>query len=635
MKKVSLVVMEKYREAALEKLRELGVLHLESRNGVSETLSKLLEQKNRADAALGILRNYTALAAAAVPKTSAADAGRGTGAAGGDDFYNADAVMTDDFPHDPADKVLALVDDRKNIQEQLSADVKELNRVEKWGDFNPADLEALKAAGVTLIPYELTRKSYENLGESSQVIVLSKDKSLVYCLAVGAPVHGEMPFTLPARSLTDIKRGIKEKKWTLGTIEKQLIALVPQADAIKRKRTEILEAIEFESARVNMQSIGDEDGPSELAVTCLRGYVPQDLTGVVKRGATENGWALLIDEPEDTDNPPTLLKDNFFARIIHPLFTFLGTIPGYREYDVSFSYLVSFAIFFAMIFGDAAYGSLLMLIAVILMIKYKAKSGRIPDAVWLLTLLSGATMVWGTINGAWFATPLDKLPGFLRALVIPPFDPALCGDKGVQANVQFLCFSIGIIHLVYAHLKNIKRALPSLTAVAQLGWLGMMVGLYFLVLNMLLGQAMPVFAVPLIGSGLGLYFIFVKQEGGNFFANIGKAFADFLSIFLSAVSSFADIISYIRLFAVGLAGAAIASSFNDMGLGMPSLALKITAGVLILVFGHGLNLAMNTLSVVVHGIRLNLLEYAGHLGLEWSGYSYKPFACKTKETDKK
>ncbi|GHV76864.1 V-type ATP synthase subunit I [Spirochaetia bacterium] len=646
MKKVSLVVMEKYREASLERLRELGVLHLESHNGVSETLSKLLEQKGRIEAALGILRNYEAIAAAPVAPASATHKRRKTDIADGDDSYNAEAVVTDGFPQDPADRALALVDDRKSIQEQLAQDIKELNRVEKWGDFSPADFEALKEAGVTLIPYELTRKSYESLGESSPVLVLSKGKTLVYCLAFGGALPGEIPFALPARSVTDIKRGIKEKQWTLGNIEKQLTALVAETGAIKKKQTETLEAIEFESARVNMQSIDDEEVPGALAVTYLTGFVPADLAGVVKRGAVENGWALMIDEPEDTDNPPTLLKNNPFARIIKPLFDFLGTLPGYREYDISFSYLLFFALFFAMIFGDAAYGSLLFVIAIILGISNKKKSGKVPDAVWLLTLLSGCTIAWGTINGAWFAMPQDKLPHFLRALVIPPFDSALNSAKQVQANVQFLCFSIGIVHLAYAHIKNIRKALPSLVAVAQFGWLCMMAGLYFLVLFMLLGEAvtlpfigkvvpLPPFVVPLIGGGLGLYFIFVKQTGGNFFANIGKGLADFLSTFLSAVSSFADIISYIRLFAVGLAGAAIAESFNNMGLGIPGLALRFTAGVLILIFGHGLNMMMNVLSVVVHGVRLNLLEYAGHLGLEWSGYSYAPFARKAKEQDKK
>jgi V/A-type H+-transporting ATPase subunit I len=165
----------------------------------------------------------------------------------------------------------------------------------------------------------------------------------------------------------------------------------------------------------------------------------------------------------------------------------------------------------------------------------------------------------------------------------------------------------------------------------------MMIGLYFLVLYMILQVALPGFATYFIGAGLVLYFVFTEQKGGNFFANIGKAFANFLPTFLNAVSSFADIISYIRLFAVGLAGSAIANSFNSMAFGVgvegsaAAVCLKILAAIFILVFGHSLNIVMNALSVIVHGVRLNLLEYAGnHLGMEWSGYAYTPFKVSNK-----
>jgi V/A-type H+-transporting ATPase subunit I len=529
------------------------------------------------------------------------------------------------------DRVLELVDQRKSLQEQLAQEKKEANRIEKWGDFNPADLAALKAQGITLIPYELARKAYETLGDSGRVLTLSRDKFLVYCVAVGEPLPDETPLMLPERSLGDLNRAIEEKQLILAAIEKQLSALVARTGAIQRIRAETVEQIEFESAHADMELAEGVENDA-LTVSYLTGFVPQEAVGVVKRGAAENGWALLISDPEEEERPPTLLKNNRFARLIEPLFKFLGTIPGYHEYDISFSYLLSFCLFFAMIFGDAAYGSLLLIVSLVLAGSFRKKSGKVPDAVWLLTLLSSCTVVWGALNGSWFAMPLDKLPGFLRILVIPPFDPTI---SDTQANVQYLCFSVGILQLAYAHIKNIKRALPSLTAVAQLGWLVMMIGLYFLVLTMLLRKELPFFAVPCIGGGLGLYFIFNKQEGGNFLVNIARSFADFLSTFLSAVSAFADIISYIRLFAVGLAGAAIAQAFNDMGMGMPNLVLRLTAGVLILVFGHGLNMIMNVLSVVVHGVRLNLLEYAGHLGLEWSGYSYAPFALKKKDSDQK
>jgi V/A-type H+-transporting ATPase subunit I len=267
--------------------------------------------------------------------------------------------------------------------------------------------------------------------------------------------------------------------------------------------------------------------------------------------------------------------------------------------------------------------------------------------------------VWGSITGSWFGISAEYLPPFLRSLIIPLFNnsgplaqfpPVLqklfnlprevpAGELKTRWNIQFLCFTVAAIQLVWARGKNIRKLLPSLTALAQAGWLAMMVGLYFLVLFMLLGVALPPFAVWFIGGGLAFYFIFAEQNGGNFLVNIGKSFSNFLSIFLNAVGSFADIISYIRLFAVGLAGSIIAQSVNSMAI--PSegfggfgagFVLRLTAALLILVFGHTLNFAMNALSVVVHGVRLNLLEYAGnHLGMEWSGYAYNPFASKQKK----
>jgi V/A-type H+-transporting ATPase subunit I len=631
MKKASLVVMEKYRAASLEKLRELGVVHLESLNLSSEGLSKLLEQKARIELALGILRNYKAPEEDSEPEIPY---GRRKEDRRRDDeaFYSAEAVNRPEVP-DPVDQVLALVEERKRIQERLAVDAKEQSRIEKWGDFDPADLADLKDRGVVLIPYELPRRVYEALGET-RVVVLSREKSIVSCVVLDEAVPGENPLVLPGKSLSEIRRGIAEMQDTLATIEGRLARLSSREASIRNKLEKVIEEIEFESARVNMERV--EGISDELTVCWLRGYIPYDQVGVLKRGAAENGWALMLDDPDEGDNPPTLVRNNAFVRLIQPLFNLLGTTPGYREYDISLSYLLFFSLFFAMIFGDAGYGSILFLGALLLGVRSKAKSGKVPDGVLLMGLLSFTTILWGSITGAWFAAPLEKLPAFLRALVIPPFrpdpslDPKAAADL-VQRNIKHLCFIVGAGQIVLAHLKNVKKEFPSLTAIAQLGWLCMVVGLYFLVLNLVLDKdafPVPPFALYLIGGGLGAFFIFSNQRGGNFFKNVLSSLANFLPTFLNSVSSFSDIISYIRLFAVGLAGAAIAGSFNSMAFGLPAGPVRIIAGGLILLFGHGLNLAMNALSVVVHGVRLNLLEYAGHLGIEWSGHKYSPFALK-------
>jgi V/A-type H+-transporting ATPase subunit I len=134
----------------------------------------------------------------------------------------------------------------------------------------------------------------------------------------------------------------------------------------------------------------------------------------------------------------------------------------------------------------------------------------------------------------------------------------------------------------------------------------------------------PVHASWMIGCGLSFIIIFSRQEG-RFFHGVAMGLANLLTTFLSSISAFADIISYIRLFAVGLAGIEIAKSFNGIAAGLGTNVGGLIIGGVILLFGHALNMVMGALSVIVHGVRLNMLEFSGHLGMEWSGKPYKPF----------
>lgn len=612
MKKVSLVVMNHDREASLQKLRELGVVHLEKKTVESEKLQEFLEQKNNAVKALGLLDSFKTKKKGAVPVSEHQNTA-----------YSAEALT---------EKVLTLAEDKKSAQDSLASDMREYSRIMEWGNFDPAAFAELAEKGVRLIPYELSRLAYENLNKETRLIVLSKDKNSVKCLVLDEALSDQAPFILPEQSLNELEKKIQDRQLLIASIEKKIRDLSVHIPILEKRIAELLKKIEFETAKESMEFT--EEGPENLQVAWLCGYVPHFHAGQLKRAAAENAWAVLIDDVDEADNPPTLVKNNALVRIIKPIFNLLGTVPGYREYDISLSFLIFFALFFAMIFGDAGYGLLLLGVSLFFGFKARARSGSVPDIFLLLTLLSGSTIVWGAINGTWFAIPIETLPPFLQALVIPPFypDPGMDPKEAsniVQQNIKHFCFIVAAVQLVLAHVKNIRKALPSLTAFAELGWLALTIGFYYLVLNLVLDpEAFPIpsFALYLMGGGLLMYFVFAEQNGGNFFKNILKGFANFLPTFLNAVSGFSDIISYIRLFAVGLAGYAIAESFNGMAMGAAGNILGMIAAVLILVLGHGLNLAMNALSVVVHGVRLNMLEYSGRLGMEWSGVKYAPFA---------
>jgi V/A-type H+-transporting ATPase subunit I len=641
MKKVSIITIDNNIEESLEKLGSLGVVHIEKKDVSSEKLVLLLENKKKLEKAEQIIISFA-------PKKQSA--------------WQKDGEV----PKDIAATVLSLYDKRKELQEQIIKNSREISRIEAWGDFD-LDLyqEISKACGM-LYPYELTAKSYAKIGDETKILVLKKTKTKVFCFSVGKPLDGEVQFALPNVSLHKLKKTNEIFLKEIYTIEENFSKMTYLLKKIKEVFLQEESKIEFEMARAGREIIDREiieekqAKPNDkiLKIAFLQGYIPITKLQILQNGASEAGLALYVTDPEEGDRPPVLIKNNAFIEMTKPLFSFLGTIPGYNEYDIGPSFLIFFCIFFAMIFGDAAYGTIIFITIAFIGFYIKAKTGKIPDAINLFALLSISTIVWGAINGSWFAMPQDKLPGILKALIIPQFKNTgplfldffknfLGLTEGYQPsnvaqwNVQFLCFGVAVIQLVYSHIKNIKRLINGNTkavAVSQAGWLVMMIGLYFLVLFMLLKIKLPAFTMYLIGGGLGAYFVFANQTGGNVFLNIGKSFANILPTFLNVVGSFADIISYIRLFAVGLAGSSIAQSFNSMSglekilegnFSVGQFSIKIFGALLILILGHGLNMMMNVLSVIVHGIRLNLLEYAGnHLGMEWSGYSYKPFVLK-------
>jgi len=640
MKKVSLVVMERDCETFLKKLREVGVIHLQRKRVLSEHLGRLLVKQELNRKAMGVLRRYT------VKKGSSAPIASGIS-----------------IKPDMAAYIFGLVDRKEVLQKQLAYLEKEKRRVEDWGDFEPHDFSFLSHHGVVLFLYQISLYSLKRVPNEAKLIILSQDKNWAKVLSVGEEIPGLVPFRLPSNSLASMDRRINAVRDHIAGIETELENLAYNKKAVEESMSGLSEDIEFETARAGMDTMKDES--SRIAISWLSGFVPSEKVDLVINAAKENGWTLIWNDPTHADHPPTILRNKPAVRIIQPLFSMLGTIPGYWEYDVSLSYMIFLSLFFAMIFGDAGYGALLLLAGIVIGLLFKKKSstagspGTFPDAAKLIMLFASCTMVWGAITGSWFAIPVQNLPFVLRSIILPPFNgtgpvaefplflqsifnlpPEVpVDDLKTKWNIQFLCFTVGMVQLISARSMNIKKQLPSLAAVAQLGWILALAGIYFLVLYMLLKMPPPFFVQWFIAIGIILNFIFAEQHGGNFLSNVVKSLTNFFGIFLKAIGGFADIISYIRLFAVGMAGGMIAQTFNSMaipseGLGSFSLGfiLKLIIAAIVLVLGHSLNLLMSTLSVIIHGVRLNLLEYAGnHLGMDWSGYAYEPFVLRQKK----
>ena len=372
---------------------------------------------------------------------------------------------------------------------------------------------------------------------------------------------------------------------------------------------------------------------SQDGLVWLSGYLPAADADGFKKAAAEAHWAWAMEDPAaDDDKVPTKVKYNKVTRLMIPVFDILGTVPGYREYDISFWFLGFFTLFFAMIIGDAGYGCLFLLAALALTVKNKKAS----TAVQLLWVLSIATIIWGALTGTWFGLEQAMNVPFLKRLVIPTFAnyPAYFNVSTTtqQNTIMKFCFILGTVQLSLACVMNIRRKLKErdLSWVADLGWLAAIDALYFVVLYLVIGQQVnliPVACVVIAGFLLVVCFGGMapdKTFAQGLKAGLGNAF----TVFLNTISAFGNIMSYIRLFAVGMASLAIAQSFNNMAFGFKGPL--VIAAILILLIGHGLNIVMGLLSVVVHGVRLNLLEFSGQLGMEWAGIAYDPFRKRDK-----
>jgi V/A-type H+-transporting ATPase subunit I len=642
MKKICLLVQDKSREEALKKLRAVGVMHLERRDAPLDVNSSAMKRKVKVEDAIGLIQDYK------VPKKKPRESTktppiverrskpiglhRGRRAEdiyGTDDEspYSVDAVDAKSRPYLP-DMMNSFGEERKELKEKEFSLGREILRIEGWGDFDPSIIEEISKT-LPVYLYEMPADMFTRLDKDFQYIRIKSDKSVARILVLEKTITGITPFQLPQKSLGAYLKEIEDIKLDLQDIDNELRNYADRRPALLKEMEQVEYDLEFESAVAGLNKV--EDVPADFELSWLAGYVPAEDLERVKKTALENGWALSADEPAETDEEvPTKLKNNKFVRLITPITGFLDINPGYREVDISAFFIIFFCIFFAMIFGDAAYGLILTFMALIGVILTLKKKKPIPVPIQMLLLLGIFNTTWGVLTCSWFVMDTALLPQILIDISLPYISNANPDEAMVKQNLQMFCFSLALIHLMIAHIIVIFRC-KSLKILGELGTIGMLLGIYNVVLNLIVSneaRVIPLLPVSiyLIGGGFFLSFVFSSYEG-SILQSVLTSCKNIITVVLGVVNVFSDIMSYIRLWAVGLAGAAIAQTIN--GMAGPMLGgFVIFAGIILLVFGHGLNLVLNVLSVLVHGVRLNTLEFSGHVGLTWSGTAYKPFKEK-------
>ena len=631
MKKVSLVIMGDKKSETLKKLRKLGIVHIEISEGSGEKLSELKEQ-------ISLLEN----ALYSITK----------------DINTKQKDLTCAESLDIAKEISTLQEKKKTYQAEQITLSSELERIKDWSDIDPDEIAALSDKGIDLTLYEISKNEYESLCQSLKTLVLDKTKASVKFIVLRSDNEGEdevinslSPYKLklPEISTQKMRQKIAGLDGKIKAIDEKILSFADCTDGLKKAKATLTKEVELEAYLSGMaeENLSD-DAKKSLSVSYFTGYTEAENTDKLRQTARENSWGLLIEEPTEEDNVPTKLKNNKFVSLIYPLTDFLGTVPGYFEYDISGWFLAFILIFFGIIFGDGGYGLLICAIAAIPIIKSLISKKPISSVFLLVGLFGLSTVVWGTLTCTWFALSPEQLPQWLKNLSVPVISNVYAdkiwypfwtnGEAGLTTaqNLQIFCFTLALIQLTVAHVKGAFRNRKSLKMLGDIGSIFQLIGIYYVVLSLVVNSAVFSFgltigpipvgtvSIALIGIGFVMSFIFSNYEG-SVIKSILASLTNIVSVLLGVVNVFSDIVSYIRLWAVGLAGAAISATVNELAGPLFGNFLFMIVAIIILVFGHGLNIILNVLSIIVHGIRLNTLEFSSHLDMSWSGHKFEPF----------
>ncbi len=575
MKKVMLAGRRRDCEAVLHLLRETGVVHVEPVRPESVQVScELLQQIERAAKALEALKEFVPADGTDAPQITAADA-----------VEQVDAHLS---------RLARLHDEKKSLEQ-------EIERLSPWGRLGTDELAALAGGGmeISLFSCPLGRETSIE-AELSQIV--ARKGGVSYGVAVSRqPILWDddvTPVDVPERDAEELRQAVLNIAREESGIREALGTLSLKREAIRAHLKELEDSRRFYEVESGLM----KDGP----VYVLQGWAPEPAIPALQEAlkASDHQTCLQIFDPREEEHPPTLLKNAWWCKSIESLYALLGLTPGYREVDISPFFMPFLTIFTAMIFTDAGYG-LVGLVGLVAFYKPLTAKGVRRDVLHLFMILFSAAFVYGLLTNSFFGTTYFRLDSFDEE-----------STRG-QNLLMRVCFLLGAVQISIAHLWKVRRLGMVPASLAQIGWVCFTWAIWALVNVLVLGTPVPPWMIPLLAIALGLIIIFTAPSR-NIFLGLGKGFG---AVLHSAVSFFADVISYVRLMAVALATGILAMTFNGMARHIP-----VEMDLIFLPFVHTLNIALCLVAIFAHGVRLNLLEFSNHLGMEWSGSEYEPFA---------
>ena len=581
MKKYTFLVFHREYEAFLEQLRDLGVVHVTEKAAGMADDAHLQELLSKAD--------------------------------------NARKLIAQGAPDQ-------LLNEKAALEQRIAATQKEADKMAIWGDFSAERMEQLKAAGYTLRYFTCPKKLFQE----EWGIVVAEQGATVYFVQVTSSseeVKGEsleagvQEQYLNAKSAADLQKDVEGLNGLLvaqnARIELWAKENIP---ALEDELKQLQEQIDWK--RVTLNTDSEADGSLKI----LEGFCPIDQVPALDAVLEKQEVYYQAEDPTAEDNTPIKLRNNKFTQLFESLTGMYGW-PNYGEFDPTPILAPFFLLFFAMCMGDCGYGILLMIIGV-LIAKKKLNIEMFDGLGPIITVLGVGTTVVGFFLGTFMGIDLyaaEWMPQALKSVMIK-------GEVMGYDIQMVLALCIGVFHICLAMVVKAicyTKQFGFKENIATWGWTLLIVGgLLVAILGMtVLPAAVFKGAIIAVGTVSALAIYIFNTPGRNPLINIG---AGLWETYNMATGILGDVLSYIRLYALGLAGGMLGAAFNNLGLMVmggttEGATWQWLPFVLILVLGHVLNLAMSALGAFVHPLRLSFVEYFKNAGYEGKGTLYKPF----------
>ncbi len=597
MKKYSFLVYHQEYDDFLKDLRDLGVVHLIEKHGdVSDDIRNEYQLISHVNEVMSFLKKRDVTEIKPEPSIK------------GRNVFNSICEMQEQL---------------ENHQHELTNIQKEIDELAPWGEVSFEILEKLYNNGIRFRFYISRNSKYESKWEEDYPLkVINRVGGNVYFVVVERGqeqiILPSEEFRFPQRTLSELNR---QKNDLLREMKKINAAFDEFAStavlSLEHYRNELLQLVEFKKAKQFTQREAEE------RLMIIEGWVPEIKAEKLNRYLEKSAVVHITTEAQPEEKVPVLLKNKKITRN----FEFLGalySLPKYGEVDLTPFFAPFYALFFGFCLGDAGYGILLTLIAII---AGKKVNKEIRPVTKLVLHLGLATILFGLISGTFFGINLYNTNLPVYSSLQDYFNSEGTDINNMLFNLSLILGGVQITFGLTIRAINEMLQFGWKTALGTVGWIFLILSTAIIyMLNTLFGMEMTTlkpFLLTVLAIG-GVLILFLNNLKRNIFVNLGLGLWNSYNMVTGLIG---DLLSYIRLFALGISSAILGYVFNSLAVSMSGNipVVSMIFMILILVIGHSINLFMSGLGSIVHPMRLTFVEFYKNAGFTGGGKRYNPF----------